>query len=88
MSKNSAGDRTGLAQEASGPEAQLGKHEAYVGNQTSWGLALAPVGAAGEWPGEVRTVRCSERAGVGWGERVRCGVWKPRGQVGAMEMGG
>ena len=39
MSKISAGDRTGLAQEASGLEAPLGKHEAYVGNRTSWGLA-------------------------------------------------
>lgn len=59
-----------------------------MGNQTSWGLALAPVGAEGKWPGEVRTVRCSERAGAGWGEQVRCRVRKLRGQVGAVEMVG
>lgn len=51
MSNISAGDRTGLAQEASGPEAQLGKHEASLGCHTSWGPARAPAEAAIEWPG-------------------------------------
>lgn len=50
MSEISAGDRTGLAQEPSGLEAQLGKHAASLGNHTSGGLARAPVEAE-EWLG-------------------------------------
>lgn len=73
MSKFSAGDRTRLAQEASGLEAQLGKHEAYLRNRTSRGLAWAPVGAAGEWPGGgedsevLREARSRGGAGQMWG---------------------
>lgn len=76
MSKISAGDETGLVQEASGLEAQPGKqrhnwgtehHRAWPGHQ--WG-------AAGEHQEGVRAVRRHQRLGAGEG-LVECGVLKP-----------
>lgn len=63
----------GLAQVASGLEAQLRKHKAYLGNHTSQGLARAPVGTAGE---QLKGGKGSEAPwkAASWEELVRYGV--------------
>lgn len=77
MSKISAGDRTGLAQEVSGLEAQLGKHEAYLGKVRHGAWPGHQWWQQGEWLGGGEDNEVHKRLRPGE-ELVRWGVWKPR----------
>lgn len=77
MSKISAGDETGLVQEASGLEAQPGKQRHNWGTEHHRAWPGHRWGAAGEHREGER--EGSEAPSEAWSKEgvVGCGVWKP-----------